>query len=81
VEQIKNAIVSIQVTNLPMSSAMETDAKKSTETATLHQTTLDLPAIIHNFKHDIATIVLEMHALIQQATIQLTTNPRHSPIT
>jgi len=81
VEQIKNAIASIQVHNL-LSNAMETDADQSMETATPSKHTANLPSIIQECKHDLTTIVLETRALMQQqATMQMATKPGNSSVT
>jgi len=81
-EQISKAIASIPVPSVPPSIAMETDSEHSTNTTTLHQTTIDLPALIHELKHDIATIIVKTQAMFQQQTTQkLITNPRHLPTT
>jgi len=58
VEQIKNAIASIQVHNLPPS-APETDATPT-------PTPIDLPALIYDLKKEIANIVTETRILFQQ---------------
>jgi len=58
VEQLKTEIASLHAT--PMSSDMETDAKHYTATTNHHPITPDLPALIAELKHDIATMVLEL---------------------
>jgi len=64
VEQIKTEIASICTTPV---SAMETDDANSQDT-TYHQSTLDIPAIIADLKHDIATVTLKTRALYQKHT-------------
>jgi len=45
-------------------------------------TMLDLPTLIHELKHDIATIILEMQAMFQQqATLRPTINHMSSSAT
>jgi len=61
VDQIKNEIASICTT--PMSNEMETNAADSADNNHHHQSTLDIPAIIANLKHDIAKITLKMCAM------------------
>jgi len=58
VEQIKNAIASIQVQPLP-SHTMETDATPT-------QNPIDLPALIQDLKKDIANIVHETRTMLNQ---------------
>jgi len=61
---------------------METDAKCSMETNNFSQAPLALSDLINDLKHEIATIVLETHALFQQqATSLLTANPIQPSIT
>jgi len=72
VEQIMNAIASLQATNSRvMSSAMDMDVEISmnvnapNEPHNHHHDQLDLPAIIKEIKTDIATITQEMRAMFQ----------------
>jgi len=58
VSQLKTEIASLHMT--PASNAMETDIDHSTET------TLAIPELIAELKHDIATIALEMRAKFNQ---------------
>jgi len=79
VKQIKNAIAAIQVHT---STDMETDANQPMETANTPNQATDLSTIIHEFKHELTTIVLETRALIQQqANLQLTTKTRKPSVT
>jgi len=68
VEQIKNEIASIRT--FLVSGAMEIDATHSKDTNQhYHQPPLDLPAIIADLKHDIATTTLETQAMFQKHMI------------
>jgi len=55
-EQTKMEIVSIRTTPV---SAMETNDANSEDTTYHHQSTLDIPAIIANLKHNIANVALK----------------------
>ncbi len=81
VEQIKNAIASIQVHNL-LPQAMETDTDTPKDTATPPAHSTDLANVIQEFKQELTSIVLETRTLIQQqATLQMATKPRKSSVT
>jgi len=79
VEQIKMEIASIHTT--PMM-AMETDDVNYTDTTHHHQSTLDIPAIIANLKHDIANVALKTHTMYQKhTTLLLQHQPKYSSVT
>jgi len=83
-EQIQQAIASINTTSAAHSSQMETDADSmDCLPATNHQpTTTELLDIMAELRHDIATIVLESQALSQQqAILQMPPNHKHAPVT
>jgi len=64
VEQIKTKIVTIRTTLV--SNAMETNDAHSMATNHHHQSTLDIPTIIADLKHNIATIALKTRAMYQK---------------
>jgi len=63
VEQIKTEIASIRTNP---ASAMETDDATSEDTTYHNQSALDIPALITELKHDIATVALESRAMYQK---------------
>jgi len=76
VEQIKHAITSLTVTtNKSVSNDMETDGD-SLEITHINLTQPDLPSLIADLKHKIATIVIETCAMFPPTSI---INADHSP--
>jgi len=79
VEQIKREIASICTTP---AMAMETDDANFMDTTYHHQSTLDIPAIIADLKHDIANVALETRAMYQKhTTLLLQHQPKYSSVT
>jgi len=79
VEQIKMEIASIRITPV---TAMETEDANYAETTHHHQSTLDIPAIIADLKHDIANVALETRAMYQKhTTLLMQHQPKHSSVT
>jgi len=81
VELIKHALVSLQDTHKPMSTAMDTNAdqsansKNTTDPTQTTCTQLDLPALIKELKNDIATITQATRAFAHQhSTPKMNTN-------
>ncbi len=79
VEQIKLEIASIRT---PQVTAMETDDANYADTTHQHQSTLDIPAIIADLKHNIANVALETRAMYQKhTTLLLQHQPKYSSVT
>jgi len=70
VAQMKEAIkVLLETPRKPESNAMDAEAETPSDTATQHQTQLDLPSLIADLKNEIATIVTETRALFHQQSL------------
>ncbi len=70
VAQMKEAIkVLLDTPRKPESNAMDAEAETPSDTATQHQTQLDLPSLIADLKNEIATIVTKTRALFHQQSL------------
>jgi len=67
VEQFKSAINSLTATPpQPAPYAMETDAKHTSANTNPNHIHNEIPSLIHDLKHEIATFVIETRALLRQ---------------
>jgi len=79
-EQIKNAIKSLtDIPRKPESTAMDTEIEATSADHHCNQTQLEIPSLINELKHEIATFVIETRALLQhKSPSMMTTNHLYS---
>ncbi len=82
VADIKNAIMSIYTKRPTMPTSIATDDDHPMDTQPSHQPLSELHDIIHELKHNIATIVIETREMFhQQATKMMLAHPKTASVT
>jgi len=68
VEQFQSAIKSLTAHPPPASSVMDTDDETTMDTTNQNHIDIDIPTMIHDLKHKIATFVIETCALLNHCS-------------
>jgi len=79
VDQFKTAIAALATTTNSQSNKMAPDVHESQQQHNHNQNPVDLAAIIHDLKYEIATIITETRAMFEQQLLLATHNKRPPP--